>query len=87
MNINSDYSDSPDFNDCPTADQVMSKGMGFIAEKLIAPMEDKLEEDDLKLLALIGMSFQIVAQQASAYEKLQTGEIPPPQNDQDFFRN
>ena len=84
MNINSEFSSSD--NDLPNAESVMAKGMGFIAEKLIEPMEGKLEEDDLKLLALIGISFKIVAEQARAYEEIM-GQAQSQDNSQDFFRN
>ena len=86
MNLNSDF--SSDYNDIPSADEVMSQGMGFIAEKLIEPMQDKLSPEDLSILALVGMSFKIVADQARAYEKLQEqGGVPPAQDNQDFSRN
>ena len=73
MNINPDF--SSDFNDMPSAEEVMSQGMSFIGEKLIEPMRDKLDAEDLSILALIGMSFKIVADQATAYEKLQESEL------------
>ena len=69
MNINSDFS-SFDENQAPSAEEVMSQGMGFIGEKLIEPMRDKLDAEDLGILALVGISFKIVAEQATAYEKL-----------------
>ena len=73
MNINPDF--SSDSNDMPSADEVMAHGMSFISEKLIEPMEGKLDPEALTLLALIGVSFQIVAEQATAYEKLQSSEL------------
>ncbi len=86
MNLNSDF--SSDYNDAPSAEEVMAQGMGFIGEKLIEPMQEKLSPEDLTILALIGMSFKVVAEQARAYEKLQEqGGIPPAQDNQDFFRN
>ena len=85
MNLNSDFSSD---SEIPTADSVMAQGMGFIGEKLIEPMQDKLSPEDLGILALIGMSFKIVAEQARAYEKLQEqGGVPPAQDNQDFSRN
>tara|TARA_Y100001938_G_C8010760_1_gene389869 strand:+ start:372 stop:629 length:258 start_codon:yes stop_codon:yes gene_type:complete len=74
MNINSDFS-SFDENQAPSAEEVMAQGMGFIGEKLIEPMRDKLDTEDLSILALIGISFKIVADQATAYEKLQESEL------------
>jgi len=72
MNINSNYNHEEEL---PSAEEVMSKGMGFIAEKLIEPMSEKLSEEDMALIALIGLSFKIVAEQATAYEKLQSSEL------------
>ena len=74
MNINPDFS-SFDENQAPSAEEVMAQGMGFIGEKLIEPMRDKLDAEDLGILALIGISFKIVADQANAYEKLQESEL------------
>ena len=74
MNINPDFS-SFDENQAPSAEEVMAQGMGFIGEKLIEPMRDKLDAEDLSVLALIGISFKIVADQATAYEKLQESEL------------
>tara|TARA_R100001163_G_C4868349_1_gene71347 strand:+ start:123 stop:380 length:258 start_codon:yes stop_codon:yes gene_type:complete len=74
MNINSDFS-SFDENQAPSAEEVMSQGMGFIGEKLIEPMRDKLDAEDLGILALVGISFKIVAEQATAYEKLQESQL------------
>ena len=74
MNINPDFS-SFDENQVISAEEVMAQGMSFISEKLIEPMRDKLDTEDLSILALIGMSFKIVAEQATAYEKLQASEL------------
>ena len=74
MNINSDFS-SFDENQAPSAEEVMAQGMGFIGEKLIEPMRDKLDAEDLGILALVGISFKIVAEQATAYEKLQESQL------------
>ena len=88
MNINPDF--SSDYNDAPSADEVMSQGMGFIAEKLIEPMHDKLSKEDASLLALIGISFKIVAEQATAYEKMEQAKNSDDLNEDKtigFFRN
>jgi len=74
MNINPDFS-SFDENQVLSAEEVMNQGMGFIGEKLIEPMKDKLSPEDASLLAVIGISFKIVAEQATAYEKLQSSEL------------
>ena len=82
MNINPNYNHEEEL---PSAEEVMSKGMGFIAEKLIEPMSEKLSEEDMALIALIGLSFKIVAEQATAYEKIQEGLSES--NGTDFNRN
>ena len=70
MNINSDYQENEDLS----PENVMNQGMNFIFEKLIAPMEGKLDEEDLALISIIGVSFRMIAEQASAYEKIQSEE-------------
>ena len=88
MNINPDF--SSDSDEMPSANEVMSQGMGFIAEKLIEPMRDKLDTEDLSLLALIGISFKIVADQATAYEQMEEAKNSDDLNEDKtigFFRN
>lgn len=68
MNINPNFSDE---NECPPANEVMANGMDFIFENLIEPMQDKLNEDQLKIMGLIGVSFKIIAEQATALENLE----------------
>lgn len=70
MNINSDYQENEDLS----PENVMSHGMDFIFEKLIVPMQEKLDEEDLALISIIGVSFKMIAEQASAYEKIQSEE-------------
>jgi hypothetical protein len=70
MNINSDYQDNEDLS----PENVMNEGMNFIFQKLIDPMKEKLNEDDLALISIIGVSFKMIAEQAGAYEKTQSQE-------------
>jgi len=69
MNINPNFSDNE--NECPPANEVMANGMDFIFENLIEPMQEKLDEDQLKIMGLIGLSFKIIAEQATALEELE----------------
>ena len=69
MNINPNFSDNE--NECPPANEVMANGMDFIFENLIEPMQEKLNEDQLKIMGLIGLSFKIIAEQATALEELE----------------
>jgi len=70
MNINSNYQENEDLS----PENVMDQGMNFIFEKLIDPMKGKLNEEDLALISIIGVSFKMIAEQAGAYEKIQSEE-------------
>ena len=70
MNINPNFEN--EFNsDVPPADDLMLMGMGFIHEKLIAPMEGKLSEQDQEALSVIGVAFLNIGKQARAMEELE----------------
>ena len=49
----------------------MATSMGIIHEMLMEPMKDKITPEGQGLLALVGMTFKIMAEKATAYEKLQ----------------
>ena len=68
MNINPNFSDE---NENAPASEVMALGMDFIYENLIEPVQENLNEDQLKVIGLIGMSFKIIADQATALEELE----------------
>ena len=70
MNIKNDFSQNNE-NECPPADEVMANGMDFLFEKCIEPMHEKLSVEDLSLIGLIGMSFKIIAEQATMYEQIE----------------
>ena len=82
MNINPNFSNE----EIPPANEVVAQGMGFLFEKVIEPMQEKLSAEDTALIGLIGMSFKIVGEQATAYEKLQEG-FDSDSNGTDFNRN
>ncbi len=81
MNINEDFTNE---FECPQAEEVMASGMDFIFDKLISPMNEmgKLNEEDLAMISLIGISFKIISEQASLYEKSVSEDTT-----QDFYRN
>ena len=83
MNINSNYSDED--NAVPKAQAVMNSGMGFIFDKLLAPMEDQLSQEDIEMLTVIGVSFKIIAEQAQKYEDSIANQIN--NGDEPFYRN
>ena len=83
MNINSNYSDED--NAMPKAQIVMDEGMGFIFDKLLAPMEDQLSQEDIEMLAVIGVSFKIIAEQAQMYENSIANQMN--NGDEPFYRN
>ena len=83
MNLSSDFTNE---ENCPPADEVMHQGMSFLWEKCIEPMKENLETEDLSLIALIGMSFKIIGDQAKAYEELENG-LDADSNGIDFNRN
>ena len=83
MNINPDFNNQ---DECPPADEVMANGMDFLFENLIEPMQEKLNQDQLKILSLIGISFKIIADQAAAYENLEQS-MKGLDTNEDFSRN
>ncbi len=72
MNINAEYNESDsDIN----AMTMMQKSMGILWESFIEPAEADMDEEQIAIVALVGMTFQIIAEKAYAYEKLM-GEVP-----------
>ena len=72
MNINPEYNESDsDIN----AMTMMNKSMGILWESFIEPAEADMDEEQIAIVALVGMTFQIIAEKAYAYEKLM-GEVP-----------
>ena len=82
MNIEKDFSsDQPKFSD-----EIMSMAMQEIHDILIEPMQDKLTEEQDAVIAIIGMTFKIMAEKATALEQMEQGELNNPKQD-DFYRN
>ena len=85
MNIldnNSDFN----FDETIDAEYVTNQGMIALWDLCIQPMQDKLSQEDMAVISLIGMTLKIVAGKASAYEKLQQGELDNPKENE-FYRN
>jgi len=83
MNINSDFDNQ---DECPPANEVMANGMEFIFDNLIEPMKGELDQEQIKIISLIGLSFKIIADQATAYEKFEES-INGTLTNEDFSRN
>ena len=85
MNINPEYNESDsDIN----AMTMMQKSMGILWESFIEPAEADMDEEQIAIVALVGMTFQIIAEKAYAYEKLM-GEVPSDEEEESnpFSRN
>tara|TARA_A100000172_G_scaffold53603_1_gene34015 strand:- start:974 stop:1240 length:267 start_codon:yes stop_codon:yes gene_type:complete len=88
MNINPEYSSNDELN----ANDIMAKGMHLISEILIDPamQSGKLDEEDQSLLGLVGVSFKIIAEKATAYEMMEEAEQEEQLNQDKtigFYRN
>ena len=66
MNINPEFQSParPNFED------VMAEGMDFLFKKFILPKTEKLDQEDLETVALIGIAFKDIASQAEAYHQM-----------------
>ena len=83
MNLNEDYSaNQPKFSD-----EIMTMAMGKIHDILIEPMQGKLTPEQDSILAIIGMTFKIMAEKATALEKMEQGFQGSLTNENDFNRN
>ena len=84
MNLNEDFSTSqPKYSD-----EIMGMAMQEIHDILIQPMQGKLTPDQDAVLSLVGLTFKIMAEKATALEKMeqvvqQKGFV----NENDFNRN
>ena len=83
MNINENFSsDQPKFSD-----EIMSMAMSEIHDILIEPMQGKLTQEQDAVLAIIGMTFKIMAEKATQLEKMEQGFQGNFVNESDFNRN
>ena len=69
------------------SNQVMTTAMGAIHDMLMEPMKEKLTPEEHGVLTLIGITFKIMAEKATAYEKMEQGEIPSHQKTFDPTKN
>jgi len=79
MNINSEYT-----NEEPSSSDIMDIAMAYIWDKFIEPQKKSLTEEDCEMVAVIGSSLKMIANQATAMENF---EIEMPQTKKDYFRN
>ena len=84
MNIDENFSSS-DGN--PSSNDVMATAMNEIHDILIEPMQGKLTQEQDAILALIGLTFKIMAEKATALEKMEQGFGGSLTNKNDFNRN
>ena len=68
-------------NETPSSIQAMESSMGYIFDNFISPMEHELTNEQMELLAHIGIAFRIIAEKAQAYEDMVEG------NGGDFLKN
>ena len=75
-------SDQPKYSD-----EIMGMAMQEIHDILIEPMQDKLTPQQDSILAIIGLTFKIMAEKATALEKMEQGFQGSLTNENDFNRN
>lgn len=69
-----------------SSNEVMAMALGEIHDILLEPMQGKLTEEQDAVLALIGVTFKIIAEKATALEKMEQDELNNPKKD-NFYRN
>ena len=83
MNINENFSDEqPKFSD-----EICVLAMNEIHDILIEPMQGKLTPEQDAILAIIGLTFKIMAEKATQLEKMEQGFQGNFINKGDFNRN
>ena len=83
MNIldNNSFSEQP-----KTSNEIMTLAMGELHDILLEPMKDKLTPEQDAVIAIIGLTFKIMAEKATALEQMEQDELNNPKQD-DFYRN
>tara|TARA_Y100000310_G_scaffold245413_1_gene250382 strand:+ start:753 stop:1025 length:273 start_codon:yes stop_codon:yes gene_type:complete len=67
MNINENFSsDQPKHSN-----EIMGMAMQEIHDILIEPMQDKLTPQQDSILAIVGLTFKVMAEKATAFEKME----------------
>jgi|TARA_R110000824_G_scaffold131337_2_gene293326 hypothetical protein len=85
MNILDDNPNS-DFNEGANADYIVGESMSALWDLVIEPMQSKLSQEEISVISLIGLTLKMVGNKATAYEKLEAGELEDPKEN-DFYRN
>jgi hypothetical protein len=82
MNINENFSSEGQ----PSSNDIMAMAMGELHDILIEPMQEKLTEEQNGMLAIIGLTFKVMAEKATALEQIEKDK-----HEEDktigFFRN
>ena len=78
MNINPEFS-----NNSMNAKTATNEAMSYLWDNFIVPNLDAEDHNQVKMVAVIGMVLNAVADKAHAYEKLSNGE----DEENYFFRN
>ena len=69
------------YNEAPSSTQAMDSSMDFLFENFIKPAEANLSEEQIHILAHIGIAFKTIAEKAQAYEDMVEG------NRGDIYKN
>ena len=70
MHLNEEYQDDNALN----AIEANEEAMSLVYEAVIAPMEDKLDEEKAYAIAIAGAALRTIAHKAYAYEQMQKGQ-------------
>ena len=84
MNSDENFSSS---ESQPTSSEVCALAMNEIHDMLIEPMQGKLTPEQDSMLAIIGLTFKIMAEKATQLEKMEQGFQGNFVNENDFNRN
>ena len=84
MNSDENFSSS---ESQPTSSEVCALAMNEIHDMLIEPMQGKLTPEQDSMLAIIGLTFKIMAEKATQLEKIEEGFQGNFVNENDFNRN
>ena len=82
MNLNEDFfASQPKYSD-----EIMGMAMQEIHDILLEPMKDKLTPEQDGIIAIIGLTFKIMAEKATALEKMEQGKVSD-SKENEFYRN
>ena len=85
MNLRKNTNENNDFNasneDVPNANSVMQTAMSALWDIAIAPNQSKFTDEEQSTIALIGITFKMIAEKASIYEQEHENFNNNPSND------